>query len=107
MASFHEGAMYGKEDFVLLDEISMEAFMANLELRYKKERIYTYIGEVLVSMNPYKTLNIYDKDKIADYSGRELYERPPHIFAIADAAYISMKRKSRDTCIVISGKVIN
>ena len=104
MASFHEGAMYGKEDFVLLDEITMEAFMENLELRYKKERIYTYIGEVLVSMNPYKTLNIYDKDKIADYSGKELYERPPHIFAIADAAYISMKRKSRDTCIVISGQ---
>ena len=33
MASFHEGAMHDKEDFVLLDEIIMEAFMENLELR--------------------------------------------------------------------------
>ena len=81
-----------------------QEFINNLSTRFEKERIYTYIGEVVVSVNPYKSLNIYGKDKIEEYKGREIYERPPHIFALADAAYKTMKRKFQDTCIVISGK---
>lgn len=38
------------------------------------------------------------------FSGRELFENPPHIFALADAAHKQMKQQGRDTCIVISGE---
>jgi myosin-1 len=38
------------------------------------------------------------------FAGRELFENPPHIFAIADAAHKEMKQQGRDTCIVISGE---
>jgi len=54
-------------------------------------------------MNPYRPMNLYEKEFIDQYKGREIYERPPHIFAIAEAAYKAMKRRSKDTCIVISG----
>ncbi|XP_068023276.1 LOW QUALITY PROTEIN: unconventional myosin-Id [Melanerpes formicivorus] len=99
-----ESLEFGKADFVLMDSVTMPEFMANLRLRFEKGRIYTFIGEVVVSMNPYKNLNIYGRDTIEQYRGRELYERPPHLFAIADAAYKAMKRRSKDTCIVISGE---
>lgn len=78
-------------------------FFPSLPYRFEKGRIYTFIGEVVVSVNPYKSLNIYGRETIEQYKGRELYERPPHLFAIADAAYKAMKRRSKDTCIVISG----
>lgn len=71
--------------------------------RFEKGRIYTYIGEVVVSVNPYRQMEIYDKETIAAYRGRELYENPPHLFAVSDAAYKAMKRRAKDTCIVISG----
>lgn len=56
-----------------------------------------------MSVNPYRAMNIYSRDTVELYKGRELYERPPHLFAIADAAYKAMKRRNKDTCIVISG----
>ncbi|XP_044760641.1 unconventional myosin ID [Coccinella septempunctata] len=94
----------GVGDFVLLDKIDLENFMNNLELRFKNGKIYTYIGEVCVSVNPYRTMNIYDNAHVNQYKGRELFENPPHIFAIADASHKVMKQQGRDTCIVISGE---
>ena len=55
---------YGKADFVLLDDLTVEAFMANLKLRFCKGKIYTYIGEVVVSVNPYRPMVIYDKEYV-------------------------------------------
>lgn len=67
-------------------------------------QIYTYIGEVVVSVNPYRFLDIYNDEFVEEYRGRETYERPPHIFAVADAAYHDMKRLQTDSCIVITGE---
>ena len=72
--------------------------------RFEKGRIYTYIGEVVVSVNPYRPMDIYSPSYVQDYKDREIFERPPHIFALADNAHKTMKRQARDTCIVISGK---
>ncbi|XP_061521666.1 unconventional myosin-Ig isoform X2 [Phycodurus eques] len=99
-----EGLEFGKSDFVLLDEVTMDQFMENLKWRFEKGRIYTYIGDVVVSVNPYKQMDIYGKDAIDAYRGRELYENPPHLYAVSDAAYKAMKRRAKDTCIVISGE---
>lgn len=72
--------------------------------RFEKGRIYTYIGEVVVSVNPYRSVDLYGNSYVEQYRGREIYERPPHIFALADSAYKTMKRQAKDTCIVISGQ---
>ncbi|XP_029641534.1 unconventional myosin-Id isoform X2 [Octopus sinensis] len=104
MAAIHEGPEYGIGDFVLLSDLTLDSFMDNLKTRFQKNRVYTYIGEVVVSLNPYKSMEIYGESYISEYKGRELYERPPHIFALADSAYKTMKRTNKDTCIVISGE---
>ncbi|XP_038664810.1 unconventional myosin-Id-like [Scyliorhinus canicula] len=99
-----ESLEFGKADFVLLDNLTIEEFLENLKLRFDKNRNYTYIGEVVISVNPYQQIDLYGSDMIEYYRGRELYERPPHLYAIADSAYKAMKRRAKDTCIVISGE---
>jgi len=81
----------------------MQLCLYYLVFRFEKNKIYTYIGEVVVAVNPYKALDIYGKEYVDAYRGREIYERPPHIFAVAEGAHRAMKRRSKDTCIVISG----
>jgi len=94
----------GLGDFILMPEITMGNFVSNLKKRHEARQIYTYIGDVCVSVNPYTELSIYDQATVNQYKGREIFERAPHLFAIADAAYKSMRRNGKDTCIVISGE---
>ncbi|XP_052800727.1 unconventional myosin-Ic-like isoform X1 [Mya arenaria] len=95
----------GVQDFVLLEDYrNPDAFLENLKKRFHEDLIYTYIGPVLVSVNPYHELDIYNPEIIHSYKNVNFYELPPHVFAIADASYRSMRGENRDQCILISGE---
>ncbi|XP_044286459.1 unconventional myosin-Ic [Varanus komodoensis] len=95
----------GVQDFVLLENFTSEAaFIENLRKRFKENLIYTYIGSVLVSVNPYKELEIYSKQHMDRYRGVSFYEVSPHLYAIADNAYRSLRTERKDQCILISGE---
>lgn len=94
----------GVPDFVLLDNLTTDTFIENLQLRFQNNKIYTYIGEVLVSVNPYKNLDIYGQQHMAQYRGREMFEVPPHVYAVADACQRVLRQQGRDTCVLISGE---
>ncbi|CAG9786936.1 unnamed protein product [Diatraea saccharalis] len=95
----------GVSDFVLLEDFrSEEAFIDNLRKRFRENIIYTYIGNVLISVNPYKNLPIYTEEKTKQYYRKAFFEAPPHVFAIADNAYRSLVYEHREQCILISGE---
>ncbi|XP_050350768.1 unconventional myosin IC isoform X2 [Nymphalis io] len=95
----------GVQDFVLLEDFRSEAaFIDNLKKRFHENIIYTYIGNVLISVNPYKNLPIYTEEKQKLYYKKAFFEAPPHVFAIADNAYRSLVYEHREQCILISGE---
>ncbi|XP_056314321.1 unconventional myosin-Ic isoform X1 [Danio aesculapii] len=95
----------GVQDFLLLENPNSEAaFIENLRRRYREGLIYTYIGSVLVSVNPYRELEIYSKQNMERHRGVNFYEISPHIFALADNSYRALRTERRDQCILISGE---
>ena len=50
------------------------------------------VGIVLVAINPYQALPIYDVDTIQAYSGQDSAMMDPHIFAVAEEAFKNMSR---------------
>ncbi|XP_059190123.1 unconventional myosin-XV [Centropristis striata] len=94
----------GMEDMTQLPELNETTVLMNLKKRYDQELVYTYIGSILVSVNPYKLLNIYGTDMVLQYGGRGLTDNPPHLFAIANISYTTMMDAKKDQCIVISGE---
>uniref|UniRef100_A0A673H2Q2 Unconventional myosin-Ib-like n=1 Tax=Sinocyclocheilus rhinocerous TaxID=307959 RepID=A0A673H2Q2_9TELE len=71
--------MIGVGDMVLIEPLSEDTFIENLKKRFDHNEIYTYIGSVVISMNPYKSLPIYTAEKVEEYRNRNFYELSPHI----------------------------
>ncbi|XP_005869853.1 PREDICTED: unconventional myosin-Ih [Myotis brandtii] len=95
----------GVQDFVLLDAHTSEsAFLDNLRKRFRENLIYTYIGTLLVSVNPYQELGIYTLSQMELYQGVNFFELPPHVYAIADNAYRMMCSELTNHLILISGE---
>uniref|UniRef100_A0A672R470 Myosin IB n=1 Tax=Sinocyclocheilus grahami TaxID=75366 RepID=A0A672R470_SINGR len=96
--------MIGVGDMVLIEPLSEDTFIENLKKRFDHNEIYTYIGSVVISMNPYKSLPIYTAEKVEEYRNRNFYELSPHIYALADEAYRSLREQDNDQCILITGE---
>ncbi|KAM4848766.1 unconventional myosin-VIIa isoform 4-T4 [Urocitellus parryii] len=100
----HPTSVHGVEDMIRLGDLNEAGILRNLLIRYRDHLIYTYTGSILVAVNPYQLLSIYSPEHIRQYTNKKIGEMPPHIFAIADNCYFSMKRNSRDQCCIISGE---
>uniref|UniRef100_A0A4W6DKU8 Osteoclast-stimulating factor 1 n=1 Tax=Lates calcarifer TaxID=8187 RepID=A0A4W6DKU8_LATCA len=94
----------GVDDMVLLSKINEDAITDNLKKRYMDDYIFTYIGPVLISVNPFKQLPYFTDREVELYQGAAQYENPPHIYALADNMYRNMMIDSENQCVIISGE---
>jgi len=93
------------DDLTLLEDVSETAIVDTLERRFESKQIYTRIGEVLLSVNPFKMIGgLYGHDVIDRYNGKMLHEVNPHVYAIAEASYRALLQSNRNQCILVSGE---
>ncbi|XP_037613559.1 unconventional myosin-Va isoform X5 [Sebastes umbrosus] len=97
--------LVGENDLTALSYLHEPAVLHNLKVRFIDSKlIYTYCGIVLVAINPYESLPIYGSDIINAYSGQNMGDMDPHIFAVAEEAYKQMARDERNQSIIVSGE---
>uniref|UniRef100_A0A8C9ZLK4 non-specific serine/threonine protein kinase n=1 Tax=Sander lucioperca TaxID=283035 RepID=A0A8C9ZLK4_SANLU len=89
------------EDLATLEVLDENTVTEQLQTRYGQDQIYTYVGDILIAVNPFHKMEIYTSQM---YIGAKRTVNPPHIFAVADIAYQSMVSYNADQCVVISGE---
>merc|ERR1712226_1098906 len=92
------------EDMVNLTFLNDASVFWNLKTRYQAKMIHTYSGLFVVVVNPYKRYPIYTHRVCKIYLGKRRNECPPHLWAIAEAAYRNMLQNKKDNAMLITGE---
>ncbi|KAF8105261.1 hypothetical protein N665_0161s0057 [Sinapis alba] len=95
----------GVDDMTKLAYLHEPGVLLNLKSRYNANEIYTYTGNILIAVNPFKRLpHLYGNDIMEQYKGSDFGELSPHPFAVADSAYRKMINEGVSQAILVSGE---
>lgn len=94
------------DDIAKMNNMHEAPLLDLLRRRYMNDEIYTFTGEILISINPYFSIpGLYDMpDETKDYH----QEREPHVYAIGYYAYYNMLQQSdprkKNQSMIVSGE---
>lgn len=89
-----------------LETLEPGVIVSTLDTRYQLDEIYTHIGAILVSVNPFKKLPIYSQNYLEKY-GKDKADsetEKPHIFGVGRQAFRFLLQDAVSQAIVISGE---
>ncbi|KAL5549552.1 hypothetical protein UlMin_004783 [Ulmus minor] len=95
----------GVDDMTKLAYLHEPGVLHNLDCRFTLNEIYTYTGNILIAVNPFRRLpHLYDIHMMEQYKGAPFGELSPHLFAVADTCYRAMINEHGSQSILVSGE---
>ncbi|EQC38890.1 hypothetical protein SDRG_03848 [Saprolegnia diclina VS20] len=86
-----------------MDNLHEAPLLDLLRRRYEQDLIYTFTGDILISINPYKNIPLlYNFPEIDSLSKQE--NPAPHVFVTADGAYRALQKDGKCQSILVSGE---
>ncbi|XP_078077789.1 unconventional myosin-XVI isoform X2 [Mustelus asterias] len=95
------------DDLSTLSELTDRSLLYEIQKRFTNDQIYTYIGHILLLVNPYKELPIYSTlitELYLSSTVKLCSSLPPHIFSCSERAYHMMIQEQRSQCFILSGE---
>lgn len=93
------------EDLIQLPDVNPASILACVRSRFNEQKIYTSIGMVLMSINPFRVINgLYGKNVIKTYEDPMAKNLPAHVYMVPSRAYFDMCTSGRNQSILISGE---
>ncbi|CAN8273523.1 unnamed protein product [Cochlearia groenlandica] len=100
-----EAPASGVDDMTRLAYLHEPGVLQNMKSRFDINEIYTYTGNILIAVNPFRRLpHLYSNHMMQQYKGAAFGELSPHPFAVADAAYRQMINQGISQSILVSGE---
>jgi myosin heavy subunit len=92
-------------DLITLNELTENSVLHKLRMRFKKDAIYTSVSAILVSVNPFKRLDIVSKPNLERFmKSRDLTKLEPHIWWVAKNAYEKMRKEGNNQSVLVAGE---
>ena len=78
-------AQVGVADILDLNDFSAMSLLTTLRARYQRDEVYTFVGPILISINPYKWNHaLYSEANMIHYHTSDADRLPPHLFKVDD-----------------------
>jgi myosin-5 len=91
------------EDLIRLSHLHEPSILDTLVKKYNIDRIYTNTGPVLIAINPFHNLDIYNDKQLEKYNQKLLPEES-HVYLVAASALKDMRDFNRSQTILASGE---
>lgn len=100
----YNSQMLKVDNLAELGSLTEDIILSHLLGRYLNNQIYTYIGDILIAINPLKTLDLYGPEQANRYRNSQKSALPPHIYMVADMTHQAMVHNKNPQCCLISGE---
>ncbi|RLU25647.1 hypothetical protein DMN91_001804 [Ooceraea biroi] len=92
------------EDLAALDILTDDVILNELCERLQRGEYHTFVGDVLLILNPNEEHNIYDTSYHAKYQCKSRSDNAPHIYTVADSAFQGVMHNEEPQHILLAGE---
>lgn len=93
------------DDLIFLHDVNEATILSCIRDRFNDHKIYTSVGLVLMSINPFETIpGLYGNNVIMDYIDPYKKDQAAHLYMVPSRAYIDMCKSGKNQSILISGE---